>query len=226
MLKALLALAVAGSQAAAPPAPTRCITRAEVGDVSLVGVSVAAEVVRNACRSYLPTTAFLVSPAGAEFSARLRAEGQRRLDSALDGVVRLSGDSPNMPRAAVATMIRGMMSEGAGTELSRMADASLCRDANEILEIASTLSPDQMARLVGAFASIADHFARMHPPRPAQAAPPPGSAPSGGAHPAPHPAAFEIPAPPNPPVARLEVTPTTPHAPHPPLTPFLCQQSQ
>ena len=51
MLKALLALAVAGSQAAAPPNPARCITRAEVGDGSLGGVSAAAEVVRNACRA-------------------------------------------------------------------------------------------------------------------------------------------------------------------------------
>jgi hypothetical protein len=226
MLKALLALAVAGSQAAAPPNPARCITRAEVGDVSLVGVSVAAEVVRNACRSYLPATAFLISPAGAEFSARLRAEGQRRLDSALDGVARLSGNSPNMPRAAVATMIRGMMSEGAGTELSRMADASLCRDANEILEIASTLSPDQMARLVGAFASIADHFARMQPPRPAPPTIPP---PPAGATPTPHPAALEVPAAaPPPPVLIVPATPgqTARRTPRPPLAPFLCQAPQ
>src|SRR5206468_5262290 len=121
------------------------------------------EVVRGACRSYLPATAFLASAAGAEFSARLRAEGQRRIDSALDGIARLTGDGANLPRTAIRAMAQGMMTQGAGAELASQADASLCRDANEILEIASTLSPDQMARFVGAFASIADHVARTHP---------------------------------------------------------------
>jgi hypothetical protein len=243
MLKLLLAAAVASGQAAAPN-PERCITREEVGNVSLVGASVAVEVVRNACRTYLPATAFLATQAGADFAARLRVEGEHRLDSALDGVTRLSGDSANMPRTMMRAMVQGMMTQGAGADFARFTDASLCRDANEILEIASTLSPDQMARLVGDFASIADHVARMHPPHPTPAAPhapPPGAtppalhpAPPETAPPAPHPAAFEVApthrpthAPPPPPVV---VVPTIrepgAHVPQPPIRPFLCQQAQ
>ena len=241
MLKTLLAAALVSAQAAGGPSPARCITRAEVGDVTLVGAAIAVEVVRNACRTHLPETAFLATPAGAEFSARLRAEGQHRLDSAMGGMARVSSD-PNMPRAAIQTFVRGMMAEGAGADFARLADTSLCRDANEIMEIASTLSPDQMARFVGAFASIADHVARMRPMGPTHIVPvpaPPGSAPPEPrpappetVPPTPHPAAFEAPprhAPPPVvivPSVRTPGAPTPPRPPRPPMRPFLCPQPE
>jgi hypothetical protein len=226
MLKPMLAALLISAQAPGVPAPpTRCLTRTEVGDLTLVGASVAVEVVRNACRTYLPATAFLETPAGAAFSARLRVEGQHRLDSALDGVARMSGGA-NMPRTGVRAMIMGMMTEGAGTDLAQHADVSLCRDVNEMMEIASTLSPDQMARFVGAVASIADHVARM------QAAQHPIPAPPAGAAPAPHPAALEMAPTPSP---RPVIVPTAPppvvivpasRSHRPALTPFLCSQPQ
>jgi hypothetical protein len=245
MLKPLLAAALLGGQAAnvPVPAPTRCISRAEIGDLTLVGASVAVEVVRNACRSLLPATAFLATPAGADFAARMRAEGQRRLDAAMDGIARISGGGPNMPRATIRALIAGMMSEGAGREFAARADAPMCRDANEIMEIASTLSPDQMARFVGAFASIADHVARMRPPPAAAPPAPPGpvpaprTAPPETAPPTPHPAAFEA-APDGdrptavllaPPATANRAPPGTPAAPRPPrapFAPFLCPQPQ
>ena len=123
MLKRLLAALLISAQAAAPPPPVRCLTRAEVGDLTLVGASVAVEVVRNACRSYLPATAFLETPAGAAFSARLRVEGQHRLDPALDGVARLTGSGTSLPRAGVRAMVGGLMNEGAGADFARQADA-------------------------------------------------------------------------------------------------------
>ena len=242
MLKALLAAAVAASQAPAAPDPARCITREEVGDISLVGASVAVEFVRSACRPHLPETAFLVAPAGAEFAARLRAEGQRRLDSALEGMARLSADRTDRAasREMMRTFVRGMMTEGAGAGFASFADESLCRDANEIMEIASTLSPDQMARFVGAFASIADHIARMPPigpthivpvPRPPESPPPAlRPAPPETAPPTPHPAAFEAPARHAPPpvvimpAVRPPAPPPPPRPPRPPMRPFLCGQ--
>jgi len=239
MLKALLAAAVAAGQAPAVPDPARCITREEVGDISLVGASVAVEVVRNACRTHLPATAFLATPAGAEFSARLRAEGQRRLDSALEGMTRLSADRTNvdMSREMMRGFVRGMMTEGAGANFAAFADESLCQDANEIMEIASTLSPDQMARFVGAFASIADHVARMQPPpgapplrivpdsaRPGAAPPAPHPAPPETAPLQPHPAAYVVrPREEHPPVV---VVPRPPSPPRARMTPFLCRQPQ
>src|SRR5258707_4236828 len=105
MLKLLLGAALISSQPPSAPNPARCITRDEIGDLTLVSASVAVEVVRNACRSFLPTTAFLATPAGADFSARLRVEGQRRLDSAIEGVARISGGGANMPRATIRTFI-------------------------------------------------------------------------------------------------------------------------
>jgi hypothetical protein len=237
MLKALLAAALLSGQAASVPGPARCVTRAEVGDLTLVSAAAAVEVVRNACRSHLPPTAFLATPAGADFSARLRVEGQRRLDSAIDGVARLSGGGANMPRAVIRTFVRGLLSEGAGADFAQHADASLCRDANEMMEIAATLSPDQMARFVGAIASIADHVARMRPMQmPAHIVPLP-TAPEG-ARPSPHPAAFAAPTrQPSPPVAMLMTPPPSESSrpgtatrparpPHPPLAPFLCQQPE
>jgi hypothetical protein len=232
MLKPLLAALLLSAQAPGAPGPVRCLTRAEVGDLTLVGASVAVEVVRNACRAYLPATAFLETPAGAAFSARLRVEGQHRLDSAIDGVARLSGSGSSMPRAGVRAMVGGLMNEGAGADFARQADASMCRDANELMEIASTLSPDQMARFVGALASLADHVARM------QAAHHLATPPSG-ATPSPHPAALDMAptaAPPRvivptapPPVVITPVRPGPPAPPgshHPTMTPFLCQQPE
>ena len=233
MLKALLAAALLSGQAANVPGPARCVTRAEVGDLTLVSAAAAVEVVRNACRNHLPTTAFLATPAGADFSARLRVEGQRRLDSAIDGVARLSGGGANMPRAVIRTFVRGLLSEGAGADFAQHADASLCRDANEMMEIASTLSPDQMARFVGAMASIADHLARMRPMQmPARIEPVP-TAPEG-ARPVPHPAVFEAPTrapPPRPvfipgPPSAPRGAPPPARPPRPPLRPFLCQPSE
>jgi hypothetical protein len=233
MLKSLLAAALLSGQAANVPNPARCITRAEVGDLTLVSAAAVVEVVRSACRTHLPTTAFLATPAGAEFSARLRAEGQHRLDTAIEGVARLSGNGANMPRATIRTFVSGLLSEGSGAAFAQHADASLCRDANEMMEIASTLSPDQMARFVGAIASIADHLARMRPMQmPARIVPVP-TAPEG-ARPVPHPAAFEAPTRasppepvfiPGPPSAPGRATPPA-QPPRPPLRPFLCQQPE
>jgi hypothetical protein len=224
MLKLSVAAALIAAPAANPPGAPRCITRAEVGDVTLVGAAILVEGVRSACRTHLPATAFLAGPAGTEFAARMRAEGLRRLEPALAGITRVAGQAPDMNAAMIRTMIRGFMAEGTGTELAPYADPILCRDANEILEIASTLSPDQMARFTGAFASLADRLARMAPPRP-PAAPddldesdeldePEADTPR------PQPIAFVAPpeAPSPPPVATV----TRPA--RPPLPPFLCPQ--
>jgi len=219
MLKLMAAAALLSAPAASPPGAPRCLTRGEVGDLTLVAAAITVEGVRSACRTHLPETAFLASPAGVAFAGRMRAEGQRRLEPALNGVTRMAGERPNAGLAMVGTVVRGLMAEGSGTELARYADASLCRDANEILEIAATLTPDQMARFVAAFASIADRLARM--------APPPAAAPAAPETPdaetlRPRPTAFAAPAaPPAPPQAV-----TAPSPPRPPMRPFLCPEPQ
>jgi hypothetical protein len=217
MLKLTVAAALLGAPAANPPAAPRCITRAEVGDVTLVGAAILVEGVRSACRPHLPASAFLVAPAGTEFAARMRAEGQRRLEPAMAGITRMAGQVPNMNAAMIRTMIRGFMAEGTGAELAPYADPILCRDANEILEIASTLTPDQMARFMGAFASLADRLARMAPQPAAPAAGPEDADERDAETPRPQPIAYV--APPAPPSIVTVPRPATP-----PLPPFLCPQ--
>jgi hypothetical protein len=218
MLKLMTAAALLSAPAANPPAAPRCITRAEVGDLTLVGAAILVEGVRSACRTHLPETAFLSGPAGAEFAGRMRAEGEGHLEPAMNGITRIAGETPNAGLAMVRTVIRGLMAEGSGTEFAQYADAQLCRDANEILEIASTLTPDQMARFVGAFASIADRLARMAPPHaPAPATPETPDEESL----APRPAAFAAPE-----VPRVPPPVVVPHPSRPPLQPFLCPQPQ
>ncbi|HYJ53254.1 MAG TPA: hypothetical protein VEW04_08775 [Allosphingosinicella sp.] len=215
MLKLMAAAALLSAPAANPPGAPRCLTRAEVGDLTLVGAAILVEGVRSACRTHLPETAFLSSPAGAEFAGRMRAEGQSHLEPAMNGITRMAGETPNAGLAMVRTVVRGLMAEGSGTEFAQYADAQLCRDSNEILEIASTLTPDQMARFVGAFASIADRLARMAPPRmPAPATPDDEAL-------RPRPTAFAAPAVPSVP-PRVVIEPPS----RPPLQPFLCPQPQ
>ena len=232
MLKLSVAAALLAAPAANPPAAPRCITRAEVGDLTLVGASILVEGVRSACATHLPATAFLASPAGTAFAARMRAEGQRRLEPAIDGLSRAAGQAPGMNAAMIRTMIRGFMAEGTGRELAPYADPILCRDANELLEIASTLSPEQMARFAGAFASLADRIARMAPPTPPAAAEEPdeleGLDEPGEEAPRPQQIAFAPPAgtaAPNAVDAAPEADVATPSAPRSPLPPFLCPQS-
>ena len=232
MLKLTVAAALLAAPATNPPAATNCITRAEVGDLSLVGASILVEGVRSACTSHLPATAFLASPAGTDFAARMRAEGQRRLEPAIDGLSRAAGQAPGMNAAMIRTMIRGFMAEGTGRELAPYADPILCRDANEILEIASTLSPEQMARFAGAFASLADRIARMAPPSTPEANSPDSmdalddvedavdDDEAVGDSPAPQLLAF-APRTPRPAPETAEAAPITPR---PPLPPFLCPQ--
>ncbi len=229
MLKFLTMAAMLGTQAAGPPPlprPVPCVTRAEVGAFTVIGMAVTVEMVRNACRPHLADTAYLRTPAAAEFSARLRSEAHQRFDVAMAGVSRMVGGSAD--QAQTTAMMRGMfglmMTEGAGADFAGSLDAEFCRDANEIVEISSALSPDQMARLMGAFASIADHFIRTGPPRlPAPAAPaaaPPAAAP---APPRPTPLAFDV--------QRRARRPAAPPAvtappPRPPIQPFLCRPSE
>jgi hypothetical protein len=232
MLKLSVAAALLAAPAATPPAAPRCVTRAEIGDMTLVGAAILVEGVRSACRRHLPATAFLASAAGTEFAARMRAEGQRRLEPALAGVTRMAGERPNASLAMASTVIRGLMAEGSGTELAPYADSYLCRDANEILEIASTLTPDQMARFVGAFASMADRLARIAPPPTTPATTEDPDADEDDAL-APRPASFAPRRETRPPEP-VHIVPATPHPedgaaprmPRPPLPPFLCPQPQ
>ena len=167
MLKLLAMAAILAapttSPPAAPPAP-RCLTRQQAADLSVVAMATTVELVRNACRSHLAATAWLMTPAAADYSARLRGEAERRLDSAMAGIFHMVGAGEIPPRMMESFRREAFSNPAAATEFARYANPDLCSDANEIFEIGATLSPDQMGRLFAAFASLVDHAIRMAPP--------------------------------------------------------------
>jgi hypothetical protein len=187
MIKTLALAAVLATQPTAPPpappAPPRCITRQQVGDLAVVGSAVFVEGARNACRPHLAPGAFLAQPASAEYSARLRAEARGRFASAADGIAQLSAPADAGPMATVRTMMSSMLAEGVGGEFTAMVDAPMCRDVNDMIEVMSALTPDQLARFSSAAMSLGSQFAeRMMPPAPP--APPPAPAGRAGRRPA------------------------------------------
>ncbi len=164
MLKmlAIAALLTTGTAPAAPPAPA-CLTRQQIGDISVVSVASMFETARNACRPHLPATAFLATPAAAEYSGRLRAEARQRLTSALAGVTSIV-EAAGMTREVIRNMGEEGIAEGVGTDLAHYLNPALCADINEILEISAELTPDQTGRFFGAFGSLVDRIIRILPP--------------------------------------------------------------
>jgi len=216
MLKLFMASLLATQAATVPPPPAPpgppCLTRAQFGDLGVVGAAMFVGVAQNVCRPHLRPGAFLTSEAGTLYVAGVRAEGRNRLPSIVQGVI------PMLPGPAGSpTMMRGMLSallaDDAGGEWTPMANPALCRDTDELIEAASVMTPERTARFLGAFASLADQIYRMMPPpsRPA----PPAAAPGARSTPL----AFTPGAPPPPPGAR-------PGPPRPPMPPFLCRQGE
>lgn len=215
MLKLFMAGLIAAQATAAPPAPPapRCITRTQFGNLGVVGVAMFVGVAQNVCRQHLRPGAFLTSEAGNAYISNMRTEGRSRLPSTLDAMIPMMPGGP----AASPTMMRGVMgallADDAGREWAPMVNPALCRDADEVIEAVSVMTPERTARFMGAFAALADHFYRMMPAPSRPAAP--------AATPAPRPSslAFAPDVPPAPPRAH-------PVAPRPPMPPFLCRESE
>ncbi len=179
MIKLLAASAMLSGQAATQaPAPAQCLTRQQIGDVTVVAFSVMLDGTREACRPHLPANAFIAQPAGSDYAARLRAEAQRRSASAAQGIARAFGGG-EMPPEVIGTLIEGMMTPGAAAQAFGPGDAGLCREMNEIIEAMAPMSPDQLGRMTAAFISLAQQLEARFPPA-AEAAPEAESAaPSG-----------------------------------------------
>ena len=212
MLKMLAMAAMLTTGAAPPPPPAPCITRQQIADISVVSMASMVETARNACRPHLPATAFLATPAGGEFSGRLRTEARQRLVSAVAAMTRM-GATTGMTPDALRTLGEQGLAEGTGAELTRFVDPAICGDLNEIIEISAELSPDQMGRFFGAFGSLIDHVIRLLPPGllgpggPSIPPPPPGALP----------ASFEL--------FRTAPTPA-PETSSAPMRPFLCRPGE
>ena len=181
---AIAAMLTSPATLRAPPAAPPCLTRQQIGDISVVTMASMVESARNACRPHLPATAFLATPAAGEFSGRLRAEARQRLASALAGVTRIV-EAAGMTPETIRNLGEEGIAEGTGAEFAGFLNPALCGDINEIMEISATLSPDQMGRFFSAFGSLVDNVIRIMPPGilgpdgvPAIPPPPPGALPA------------------------------------------------
>ena len=211
MMLKLLALSAMLTTGAAPPAPPAapCLTRQQIVDISVVTIASMVETARNACRPHLPAAAWLVTPAAAEFSGRMRAEARQRLISAVAGISRVVATAGMTPEMLRSLSEKGL-AEGAGAEFSAFLNPAICGDINEMMEISAELSPDQMGRFFGAFGSLLDNVIRVLPPGmlgpggPSIPPPPPGALP----------ASFDL----------LRTAPA-PETPSPPVQPFICRDA-
>ena len=212
MLKMLTAAALLTSPAASPPSPAPCLTRQQIGDISVVTMASMVETARNACRPHLPASAYLATPAAAAFSGRLRAEARQRLISAVAGITRMAPTRGLTPET-LRTLGEQGLAEGTGAEFSAFLNPAVCGDLSEIMEISAELTPDQMGRFFGAFGSLVDNVIRILPPGllgpggPSIPPPPPGAMP----------ASFDL----------LRTAPTpAPETSSAPVQPFLCRNGE
>ena len=194
----------------APPGPRHCLTRAQFGNFGVVGVAMTVSVAQNVCRPHLRPGAFLTSEAGAAYVANMRVEGRTRLPGTIDAMLAFMPSGPAASPTLMRGMFNGLLSDDAGREWARFATPALCRDADEIIEAASVMTPERTARFFSAFASLADQLYQVMPP--------PAARPAGTQGPQSRPLAY---------VPALAPAPNAqPAPPRPPMPPFLCREGE
>ena len=164
MLKAAIMATLLTSQAASPPPPpaaANCITREQAGSMGVVGAALFVNIAQNACRPHLRPSAFLQSTPGRAFVASIVADGRRRLPAMLTGISATTRSSQGRFMAGfLRGFVTGMLQEDGGVDWAEYADPLICRDADEMIAIMATLSPDQIGRFTGAFVSLGDRMSR------------------------------------------------------------------
>lgn len=239
MFKTIAMAAILATQAASPPAPPaapRCLTRAQAGQMGVVGAAMMVNVARNACRRHLRPTAFLTSTAGSAFISTMVAEGRRQLPVMIAGISTMVGEHNPLSPGLLRGMVTGMLAEDAGSDWAEFADPQLCRDADDIISVMASLSPEQIGRASGAFMSLGDNMSRAMlrrmRARPAYIpVPAPAPAPEAAPGPRPRPLSYEVPArnadkPEVVPVpVPIMIAPPSP-PPRPPRTPLICPDSE
>jgi hypothetical protein len=240
MFKAALMATMLTSQAASPappPAAANCITREQAGSMGVVGAALFVNIARNACRPHLRPSAFLQSAAGRAYVANIVADGRRRLPAMLTGVSTMArGGQDRFMSGFLRGFVTGMLQDDGGVDWAEYADPLICGDADEMIAVMATLSPDQVGRFTGAFMSLSDRMSRtmmrafanrrIAPVRPAPPPPPaalPGSkamAVWGSSPSRPNSRAGEEPMP------VLVAPPPPPGPPPPPPPPLMCPEPQ
>ena len=157
MIKLFAVAAMLSAQAVAPPPPPaapRCLTRQQVGDLSIVGASIFVSGARTMCREHLTAEAFLASPAGERYANSLRGEAERRLDLAVTAFDRFGAPRDALGMAMAGTMIRGLMSGGPPPQLAGLADSATCNDLSLMIQAMAGMTPDQISQFSAAMASL------------------------------------------------------------------------
>ena len=129
---------------AAAQAQQQCVTAQQVGDAAVVAAPILIDSVAGACKAHLPADAFLNTGA-AELSARLRSEGETRVDSAL-AVLRLLGgdDFPALDNKAIMLAALGGLAQLA---IAKEIKPESCPRFSGVIEALAPLPTDNIALL-------------------------------------------------------------------------------
>jgi hypothetical protein len=164
MFKAAIMATMLTSQAASPPPPpaaATCITREQAGSMGVVGAALFVNIAQNACRRHLRPSAFLQSASGRAFVTSIVADGRRRLPAMLTGITATTGGGQGpFVSGFFRAFVTGMLQEDGGADWAEYADPLICRDADEMIAVMATLSPDQIGRFTGAMISLGDRMSR------------------------------------------------------------------
>ena len=167
MIRIVAAAFVLAAPAAAQ-AQQQCVTPQQVGDAAVVAAPILIDSVAGACKGHLPATAFLNERAAA-LSARLRSEGEPRVDSALSVLRLLGGDDiPALEDKAIMLAALGGLAQLA---IAKEIAPESCPRLSGVVEALAPLPADNIALLGSSIAmEIAASDAKKEAKRAAEAA--------------------------------------------------------
>ena len=143
MLKSV-AIALALSAAQQPPAPT-CIPRQGVSDLAILVSPFLIDATIDTCKAHLPATAFL-STGAAGFSARLKADGVGREQSAMQTLQMFAGDK--IPQVKDQRAFLQVSGEIIATTMMKDLTPARCREASDLIESLAALPSQHFGSLI------------------------------------------------------------------------------
>ena len=143
MLKTI-ALTLVLSAAQQPPAPA-CIPRQGVADLAILISPFLIDAAMETCKAHLPANAFLATGA-AGFSARLKADGAGREQSAMQTLQMFGGDKiPQMKDQRAFIQVSGEM---LASQMVKDLQPARCPEANELIESLAPLPTRNVGGLI------------------------------------------------------------------------------
>ena len=146
IIAGLALLAAQGAEAAQPPQPAKCISRAQINDATLFLLPSALDALAVKCRATLPANAYLFT-GGQALSKRLAAAGGDHWQGAMSIVTQLAGDK-KLPTGLSPDTARALIRDVLTNEVLNKLKATDCGRINEGLDILAPLPPENIGRMI------------------------------------------------------------------------------